>query len=89
VDGKSLTGDLVQGQSRLLKVSDGTISGNRIAFKVLVPENRTVSFAGILDGDENRVRANGAGAWKGAPLAAGKLFGAGGAPSFVAKRVGK
>jgi hypothetical protein len=71
------------------EVSDGTISGNRIAFKVLVPDgNRTVSFAGILDGDEIafgrtvQVHEGGTAGGRG-------LYGAGGAPSLVAKRVGK
>jgi outer membrane protein assembly factor BamB len=86
VDGDSVTGDLVQGTIRVLKVN-GTVTGNRIAFSVLFPVgNRTITFTGTLQGDEiafeRSVRVNEGGA----PGGAG-LFGARGAPSFVARRV--
>ena len=70
-------------------MSDGTVSGNQIAFKALVTNgNRTVAFAGTLKGDEIaftrtvQVHEGGAAGGRG-------FFGAGGAPSFVAKRVSK
>jgi outer membrane protein assembly factor BamB len=88
LEGNRVTGDLVQGTIRVLKV-DGTVNGNRIAFSVVFPVgNRTITFTGTLTGDEiafeRTVKINEGGA----PGGAG-LFGANGAPSFVARRTGK
>ncbi|HJR58356.1 MAG TPA: PQQ-binding-like beta-propeller repeat protein [Vicinamibacterales bacterium] len=88
LEGNRVSGDLVQGTIRVLKV-DGTIAGNRIAFSVVFPiGNRTITFTGTLSGDEiafvRTVKINEGGA----PGGAG-FFGASGAPSFVARRIAK
>jgi outer membrane protein assembly factor BamB len=89
VDGTNVSGDLVQGAIRVLKVTDGTIGANQIAFKVLLPTgNRTIAFAGTLNGDEIAFVRTVQVHQGGEPGGAG-LFGARGVPSFVAKRVGK
>lgn len=89
VEGNSVTGDLIQGAIRTLKLSEGTISSDRIAFKVFIPNgNRTVALAGTLKGNEiafvRTVQVHEGG------VAGGQgFFGATGAPSFLARRVGK
>lgn len=89
IEGNSVTGDLIQGAVRTLKLSDGTISAQQIAFKVFIPNgNRTVALTGTLKGDEIafvrtvQVHDGGVGGGQG-------FFGASGAPSFVARRVTK
>ena len=89
VEGDSVSGDLIQGAIRALRLSEGTIDTDRIAFKVFIPNgNRTVALAGTLKGDEIafertvQVHEGGAGGGQG-------FFGATGAPSFVARRVRK
>lgn len=89
VEGNNVTGDLMQGAVRALKLSDGTINRDQIAFKVFIPNgNRTVALAGTLKGDEiafvRTVQVHEGG------VAGGQgFFGATGAPSFVARRVTK
>jgi outer membrane protein assembly factor BamB len=89
VGGGAVEGDLIQAATRVLKVTDATIGGNTIAFKVhLATGNRTIAFAGTLTGDQiefvRTVQVHDGGV----PGGRG-LFGAGGAPSFVARRMDK
>ena len=91
LDGKSVTGELVNGPTTL-KIVEGTVSGNRISFSVVAATgNRTITFNGTLDKDEiafeRTVRLH-EGAGQGAGGGAG-LFGINGAPSFVARRTVK
>ncbi len=89
VEGDRLTGSLVQGTTRTLNISDGALSGDRIAFKTLFPVgNRRISFAGTLKGDEIAFVRTVEVLEGGAPGGRG-FFGAGGPPSFVAKRISK
>ena len=88
LQGNRVSGDLIQGTIRVLKV-DGTIAGNQIVFSVVAPiGNRTITFTGTLAGNEiaflRTVKIN-----EGGTAGGIGFFGANGVPSFVAKRAGK
>lgn len=88
LDAAGLSGELISGPAPL-KLIEGAIGAGRIDFKVVAPTgDRTIAFSGSLHGDQlaftRTVRVHDGGA----PGGVG-IFGARGAPSFVAKRVGK
>jgi outer membrane protein assembly factor BamB len=85
-DGANVSGELVAGPNKV-PLLEGTISAAQIAFKVVAPTgDRTVSFVGTLKGDEiaftRTVRVHEGGK----PGGIG-IFGAGGPPELVARRV--
>ena len=87
VEGDRVSGDLVQATTRVLKASEATIKGNQIAFKFLLETgNRTIAFAGTLKSDAIEFVRTVQVHEGGVPGGRG-LFGAGGAPSFVARRM--
>jgi hypothetical protein len=85
-DASGLSGELVAGPNKL-PLTEGSISATQIAFKVVAPSgDRTVSFVGTLKGNEIAFTRTVRVQEGGKPGGVG-IFGAGGAPAFVAKRV--
>jgi hypothetical protein len=85
VNGAAVGGMVVVGANKF-PIAEGTVDGNRVAFKAMSPDGaRTVTFTGTQEGDEIRFTRN-VEMREGAPGGGAGLMGANGPPEFRARR---